>query len=1659
MGISYSSQKLTIVLKRAIWILIIILTSSGAIKSQALSEDPQVFLTQATALLERGNSEAYKKVSYDFNNVWTTNLTSEQQQSIISLAKKMEKKGYKLHPHFRHFFAYLAFAVTQAGVQRDELNEILEINHQVLQTLGYDQYKEFLWTMNIFLGDRYLDLTKTLRSRAEGGSKKFKMLDEVIVEEEEIEEEPLPEIVKEPLIVEEPVVEASADDWGSTSTDSWGNDDGWGSSTDSWGDDSWGSNDDWGTPSTDSWGDETSWDSSTDDAWGSEESWGTSEAEIPEPVIPDRPEVSPVITNYAMMVKMRYNHPVVQGPVLELNDVQLMLITRYDSMIVDDVDGNQLLGSKMFVGSKGTVAWPPDNQRNRGAKVSLSDFSVRVDRGDFWTPNATLTFPGKFTGETEGSFKWKSIRRPVNSLSSYPIFKSYDTDVTLELDPGRVTYSGGIELRGNQLFGSAESRAMGTLTILDERGRTVIFRSRHFEIQDSVVTSANAAFTLLDGTDSIFHPSVSMEYIIPTKQLVAVRTKQYNATPFRSTYYSLAFGVDQIRWNMQYDSLDLNISQGKDLVPATFESDDFFNPVRFKRLAGQWGFHPIVIAVNYCRKYQIDQFNTLELSNEYGVDIRLINGAMKMLEQYNFCEYDNLSGTVVLFDKAFHYYDASAQKVDYDNLFIPSHMERASNATLRLDSGEIFVRGVEKFFITADWKIAIMPSEEEVTIEQGRSLVFNGELEAGDFDYKGKDFHFNYDEFVMDMPQIDSIRISIPIPDSIPHKPGEKMPLANHLTETSGVLYIDRPDNKSGLKDIENYPYFISNSEAVVYFDGQEVLDGAYDKSVKFIVPPLEVDDTDTDSASAIFFPGSFNSGGIFPTFEDTLSIQSDLSLGFVHNIPKEGYNLYGTPAKTYEKIYLSNRGIRGGGIIDFLNSQIHSADFIYYPDSVTADGHYGIIRPGQVGTASFPEAEMGRFRMYWLPRKDSMYLQTVEEPFKFYNATAELTGKANITQGGVYGSGEMLTRGSLAKSNNMAFEEFRYSAQHARFEVLSDDPEKPAMAGDDIRLNFDLQDNIADVHPEQAGVAAISFPYAQMKTSITNAVWALEDSIITMTKPENVPIEDSYFYSTLPELDSLSFNGEQAIYDITSYELNIKGIPYIEVADARIVPDSAQTTIGANSVLQTFKNAEILFDYPEAIHRLTNGLIDIRSRNAFSGKAMYQLPVQEDTFEIEMSNFYWEEYFSAEGLPDSSTVASGSVDEASHLDVAPGFLYKGAMKLVAHKQALELAGYVKPDFRSIPGHFYWIGYDRKDDETEVIVDINNSTYETGERVLAGIHYGNNSGALYTTMIEKRVTPGDDDFFVASGIFKYLPEYASFIIEDPGKTTGENYEGQTLIYSDSTQNMIFEGDVTFINPDLNPISIRSAGVGTGNREANEYELEAFLAMELGLATSVLEQISVDVLDIVERLGNPVANDLSENLMLNVSNIIGEEATREYEENSLKDYVSLVETSQELNRSLVISNVDFTWSNSTNSWYSTGAIGLSNIGQEDINAQMDGYMEFKKDDTGGDVMNLFFQAAPGSWYFFSYQENSLLIYTSNRELNAEIAETSNFGKARVGELVFIAGEENETLKFINDFRGTYLGIDDPYNLVYPDDVSLDDSNFETIEKDDDDGFGF
>lgn len=1639
--------------------LAFVLVISSA-RAQRFSEDKTEFRAQAIAKLRSVGTESANKIAFDFQNAWDGKFTSAQQDKVHKIALTMQKKGHKFYPYFYHFLTYLAYSVAQENLQRDQLDKVLEINEQVVHTLSKSEYREFLFGLNIYFARRYLSLDKNLGVKAAEGSYEFKLLDEYIAiepEEELIEEDTGALITEEemPVIVED----TSEDSWGNNSwgdsNDSWGNNDSWGDSDDSWDN----SNDPWADNSSDdSWGD-------SNDSWGNDSGgWGSEPEEEPVSQTPQavRPSYSPAIPDYLTLKQYQYVHPEPEGPVIEIKNANVVLGTTYDSLTIKSVNGTFLLKNRTLTGDQGSIEWPKQNSKFKGAVIQLKQFHLKKDRSDFWTPNASLQF-GDLTGEgkIDGVFEFKSTPRPKRALSNYPIFTSNKANATVNLNDDQLSYTGGIQIRGNSLYGKSVSKEPGTLKILDGKGNTVVLKSKEFFLGDSLVSMNSGSMTILHGSDSIFHKSVKAKFDILTRELMVLRNS--SLTPYKSTYFDVTMNVDLITWNMEEDSIELEIMNGKDLLPATFESEDFFDQIRYQKLGRFLDFHPINAAVYYARKYGVEEFYVGELALEYDIDERFAQGAGKVLSQYGFADYNATTGKLKLYPKAFLYYDASAEKIDFDNLMVPSKIKNGSNAHIVLDSGQLKVRGVSRFYLTTDFKIYGEPRDSTLTILKGRNLEFDGMIHAGDFQYKGEGHQFAYDEFIVTMPKIDSMKLTVPLRDTTGTGKVEQVALKNELTETSGTLHINTSDNKSGIKKNNRYPFFNSDSEAIVYFNGKEVLNGAYDKSVRFIIPPFEVDSLERKDGESISFEGTFNSGGIFPTFPETLHIQPDRSLGFTHQIPVEGYNLYGTEAKTYEEIRLSSKGMRGYGQIDFLTTTIYSDDFIYYPDSVATDGTGGVISPGDYKGASYPEAVLGAYDMYWLPRKDSMYLRTVGEPFKFYNSTAELEGFANITTNGVYGGGTMLTRGSRAESNELNFKELTYGARHAQFEVLTDDPTKPAMQGDDIRLDFDLTDNTATIRPERIGVAAISFPYAQMKTSITEAVWDLEDSVVTMTKPENIPIEDSYFFTTRDDLDSLAFNAEKAIYDINTKELNVQGIPYIIVADSKITPEGNETTILANSVLQKFENAQIVIDTLNGYHYLDRASIRIWSRNKFEGNAFYQQIVGTDTFDIRFDSFELKEV--PVGQPDRKgnyqtrqmTVSGGEVLENQNLVISPGFFYKGSVTMYASKPALELDGLIKLDL-SDPEYNHWVQFQRTEGERDVQLPFDNAILETGEKAYAGIHMDVRD-ELYTTFVESKSNSTDLDFFNASGLLTYIDSIQTYRIENPAKTDGSSYQGHTMVYMDTISSIVFEGKANFISPLNTQIKVDASVLGVGDKESNEYSADAMFAMEFPAPTEAFGIMAEDLIDIIERIGPALANDISLELLYKLANMTSDATAKQYEQSSLKDYTALVSVSKDLERQLLISGVKMKWDKSQKAWHNTTKLAISNIYQNDLNAKLDGFLEIKKDESGAEVVNLFIQAAPGIWYYIGYTFNQLVLYSSNTAFNDLIKSKSNVESSKPGELILAVGDTNETLGFINRFRESYFGIKEPYNLVSPDEINVEDENFDTIEEDEDDGFGF
>lgn len=289
----------------------------------------------------------------------------------------------------------------------------------------------------------------------------------------------------------------------------------------------------------------------------------------------------------------------------------------------------------------------------------------------------------------------------------------------------------------------------------------------------------------------------------------------------------------------------------------------------------------------------------------------------------------------------------------------------------------------------------------------------------------------------------------------------------------------------------------------------------------------------------------------------------------------------------------------------------------------------------------------------------------------------------------------------------------------------------------------------------------------------------------------------------------------------------------------------------------------------------------------------------------------------------------------------------------------------------------------------------------------------------------------DKDFFIPKGILSYDPDSTTYRIEDTLKVSGETFAGRIFNLNVETSNINFEGPVNF-NLISKDFEMTGAGIGKGNIENNTYEMNTFLTMNFDLPSQAATAMSQDMLEVIDLLGIPVGYGDDPETLYKLAEIIGERATVEYDKKSLVEYTPLVSSSPRLIKTIVIPEVNLTWNPQYKAWYSTGKISISNILNDDVNALVDGFLEIKKNENG-DVINLFLQFSPNSWYFFNFEENRIITSSSNDTYLDYIASKSNALKADFGDYFSLDGEMNDALRFIDRFRMEYLDIKEPYEM--------------------------
>ena len=922
----------------------------------------------------------------------------------------------------------------------------------------------------------------------------------------------------------------------------------------------------------------------------------------------------------------------------------------------------------------------------------------------------------------------------------------------------------------------------------------------------SMISANSASFVGYVDADSVTHPAVKFRY--DKNQRIAWLDREqrtdYARVPYADSYHKFYILPEVVRWDLPRRKVDFYQVGAKREVPVRFESFDYFQPQRYADLTLDYGFHPLQIVANYVATKKQPTFladDITDFAKANKVSPVALRGALNRMVLEGYLDRDATTNVMRLSRKGTLYVLAYAQKRDYDNFQVQSTFssnDSTKNATINLDDKMLTIRGVNQFTLSDSLKIFGFPSDKTLRIGKGRAFTLNGQLKAGTLRYAGRDLKFDYDKFAVGLNKIDSITFS----SQKLAAQGQSSEMGGDIKyENPGMVYLSGADNKSGrIAGKKSTQRLVMPEGMTVYFNQPIRGDKAYSQKVYFKIPAV---DNDSLGKGDIAFVGTFHSDGIFPPFKAELRTMPDNTLGFVHKAPATGYPVYGdkkgaasSNVKFTGDLTMDKSGLHADGVLNHLTASLNTKGMLFMADSLIASGEKGEIKEGLSGKAGasqvyFPQVQLNNYSLKWLPRVDSMIITTQKKNFTFYNATTNLDGDLVLRTSGLFGNGTLRRKDSEVISESIKFNKEGFLASKAQFKVLSDKVvngtaavAKPMLLGTAIDVDFNqvkglvglsINKNISITDTLQS---SLEFPSAAYKTSISKAQWNINAKTIAMKAgPTLGDVKTSTFTATAEEQEGLMFNGSGALYDVEKMTLNVSGVPYVTSADARIYPDKGLVSIKRNGEMMALKNAKLELDTVSLFHRLKNGNIQILSRTKFTGDATYQFATAKgDTASIKMGSFELKE---APAVASSTltadtkkptkgrknatqsgttyfTVARAEVDEDDNLQLAPKMLYKGTIAMQAPQPDLAMDGFIKPALKKRPDLVGgWIPFKEKVAERLEIKVDKNLKNEGGQPLVAGIHFRLGNAGLYPTFLSPKEDPKDDDLFAATGIMRY----------------------------------------------------------------------------------------------------------------------------------------------------------------------------------------------------------------------------------------------------------------------------------------------------------------
>lgn len=1257
--------------------------------------------------------------------------------------------------------------------------------------------------------------------------------------------------------------------------------------------------------------------------------------------------------------------------------ISLTCRTKGDTLIIHQTTGTYYPIDYKWHGNNGIVNWrrvllDTTNVFARIKKyiINTKSAEIEADSVDFWN---TRYFSSKLVGKL-----WDKAMTTYSGIkSNYPKFRSYKAVYILDRLSKNVLYIGGFTQEGLNMMGTSSMDIPGepkvkARVIISYKGKpTLRAESDAFLITPDKIVASNSSVSIYYQKDSFYHPKIIFNYSILTRKVVLTRGDQgMYRSPMFDTYHKLEMEFDQLEWNIDDPKMDMRLFYGSE-GSAWFTSLDYFTMETFNKIQNILDFHPVVKLKELSVKKRSKVLTQEEFAKYLDVGTEFITPLLITLTMQGFIIYDEDKKTILVRDKTFLYANASNNRMDYDLIRLESIIKK-SNAVFSLESGNLNLEGVGKILFSDTHKVYVYPADQKLIIKKDRNMEFNGYVRAGLFEFFGSNFFFDYQNFKISMNNIDSLRFWVRID---PTKPDLIAQIQSVLQNVSGYLFIDSLKNKSGRINYPNYPIFQCTKNSFVYYDRKEILGGVYSRDrFYFEIKPFTVDSLYTFTMEGLTFDGTFHSGGIMPVFDYRLVPQKDRSLGFTKTDVFPLYVNQGKPKGEGDLIInLSNKGLRGTGSIEYLTSITKSPDFIFFLDSVRANSTSFNLEHNAMN--KYPKVIGQDVFTRWFPYKDTMIIEKLQIPFKIYEKGYDFSGNLVLTPARLSSSGTFDYLNSTINSGEFEFRPTKLLSEDATLRIESDDPNLSAIIAPRIKLDLDIEkdilngQSISDEHK-------ILFPLNRYLTSMKKFVWySLEDRVELM-KGDFQTNQQCYFRSTHKEQDSLQFESTYAIYDLKKFTINAEKIPYIPVADARIIPYEGKAVIEREALMQSLKNAKVKADTINYYHELYDCLINVFGKYKYTGYGKYDYIDKNKKKQV--LNFY-----QIKVDENRRTYARSKIADSMNFKLSPQFKFSGYADLNGNIRELDFDGFVFPDHERPEFRTGWFSYHNRINPDSVYFILSYPKGKEGRELYTGIYMGTDSPYVYNLFLGYKKAFADQEIFtVTEGILFYDEKQSTYIFADKDKIYYEELKGALFSLKYKTGDAYGEGKFDF-GEDIKAIEIATAGTFNYFSSNGKFVFDVVMTVEFPFDEKAMNKM-IDVVVQTSYFRKDTRNK-RDAVQKGIAELVPDEKEMRTILAEIENFGQIPIT-KNLTKTFVISDLKITFDPEERIFLSDdNMLGLISIRKAMINKYMSGAMQLVRKKSGT-MFTLYIESDKDHMYFFKYSYGVFNVLSSDDEFN-------------------------------------------------------------------------